>query len=195
VTTFTPGDPLIAAAGDIACDPTASGFNGGAGTSSKCAEKATSDLVLANPSIAAVLALGDNQYGCGGYSAFQQSFAPTWGRFLAKIHPVAGNHEYQTNGGSDCADTAMAAITDKSPAVAQQAYQCMDPSFQQRVSEQAFTQQMQTSSMPSVDKLARVGDYHSPAGGTMVYYALDGGGQSVGYIVYLGQNGKVVKIE
>src|SRR6185437_5769230 len=100
-----------------------------------------------------------------------------------------------STGNSDCADTAMAAITDKSAAVAQQAYQCMDASFQQRVSEQAFTQQMQTSSMPSVDKLARVGDYHSPAGGTMVYYALDGGGQSVGYIVYLGQNGKVLKIE
>jgi hypothetical protein len=98
------------------------------------------------------------------------------------------------NASSDCADTAMAAITDKSAAVAQQAYQCMDASFQQRVSEQAFTQQMQTSSMPNVDKLARVGDYHSPAGGTMVYYALDGGGQSVGYIVYLGQNGKVLKI-
>jgi hypothetical protein len=46
-----------------------------------------------------------------------------------------------------------------------------------------------------VNKLARVGDYHSPAGGTMVYYALDGGGQSVGYIVYLGQNGKVLRIE
>ncbi len=106
MTTFTPGDPVIAAAGDIACDPTDSGFNGGNGSSSKCAEQATSDLVLANPSIAAVLALGDNQYGCGGYTAFQQSFAPTWGRFLAKIHPVAGNHEYQTSGGSDCAPNA-----------------------------------------------------------------------------------------
>ena len=53
-----------------------------------------------------MLALGDNQYGCGGYTAFQQSFAPTWGRFLSKIHPVAGNHEYQTSGGSDCAPNA-----------------------------------------------------------------------------------------
>jgi hypothetical protein len=96
---------------------------------------------------------------------------------------------------SDCADTAMAAITDKSAAVAQQAYQCMDTTFQQRVTEQAFTQQMQTARLPTVDKLARVGNYHSPAGGTMVYYAIDGGGQSIGYIVYLGQNGKVLKIE
>jgi hypothetical protein len=29
----------------------------------------------------------------------------------------------------------------------------------------------------------------------MVYYALDGGNQSVGYIVYLSQNGKVLRIE
>jgi hypothetical protein len=96
---------------------------------------------------------------------------------------------------SDCADTAMAAIADKSPAVAQRAYQCMDATFQQRVTQQAFTQQMQTVRLPTVDKLARVSEYHTPAGGTMVYYALDGGGQSVGYIVYLGQNGKVLKIE
>jgi hypothetical protein len=96
---------------------------------------------------------------------------------------------------ADCADTAMAAIADKSPSVAQRAYQCMDATFQQRVTEQAFTQQMQTARVASVDKLARVSDYKTPSGGTMVYYALDGGGQSVGYIVYLGQNGKVLRIE
>jgi hypothetical protein len=95
----------------------------------------------------------------------------------------------------DCADTAMAAIADKSPSAAQRAYQCMDATFQQRVTEQAFTQQMQTARVASVDKLARVSDYKTPSGGTMVYYALDGGGQSIGYIVYLGQNGKVLRIE
>ena len=96
---------------------------------------------------------------------------------------------------SDCADTAMAAIADKTPAAAQRAYQCMDATFQQRVTEQAFVQQMETQNMPDVSKLARVGDYHTPAGGTMVYYALDGANQSVGYIVYLSQNGKVLRIE
>jgi hypothetical protein len=101
--------------------------------------------------------------------------------------PAAGN--------ADCADTAMAAIADKSPSAAQRAYQCMDTSFQQRVSQAEFTSQMQTQRMPSIDKMARVGDYHASGGGTMVYYALDGGGQSVGYIVYLGQDGKVSKIE
>jgi len=106
---------------------------------------------------------------------------------------VAGGSTVGSTG--DCADTAMAAIADKSPAAAQRAYQCMDTTFQQRVTEQAFVQQMQSQNMPNVNKLARVGDYHTPAGGTMVYYAIDGANQSVGYIVYLGQNGKVVRIE
>jgi hypothetical protein len=89
----------------------------------------------------------------------------------------------------------MTAIADKSPAATQRAYQCMDATFQQRVTEQAFVQQMQAQKMPNVSKLARVGDYRTPAGGTMVYYAVDGVNQSAGYIVYLGQNGKVLKIE
>jgi hypothetical protein len=105
---------------------------------------------------------------------------------LASLTPSANN---------DCADTAMVALAKQSTAATQNAYQCMDTAFQQRVTEQAFVQQMQQQRIPSVDKLNRVGDYHTPAGGTMVYYALDGGGQSVGYIVYLGQDGKVLKIE
>jgi hypothetical protein len=96
---------------------------------------------------------------------------------------------------SDCADTAMAAIADKSPNAAQRAYQCMDPAFQQRVPEQIFVQQMQTQALPNVANVARVGDYKTPAGGSMVYYAVDANGQSVGYIVYLGQDGRVLRIE
>src|ERR1051326_2248794 len=44
-------------------------------------------------------------------------------------------------GSTDCADTAMAAIADKSPTAAQRAYQCMDASFQQRVPEQTCVQE------------------------------------------------------
>src|SRR5690348_8758040 len=36
-------DPLIVADGDIACDPAASGFNGGSGSGSSCQELATSN--------------------------------------------------------------------------------------------------------------------------------------------------------
>jgi hypothetical protein len=99
-------DPIIAAAGDIACDPTSGSFNGGQGTAGACQQMATSDIIKNDPSIAAVLTLGDEQYGCGGLSAFEASFDPSWGRFKAKIHPVPGNHEYQTSGGTDCAPNA-----------------------------------------------------------------------------------------
>lgn len=71
----------------------------------------------------------------------------------------------------------------------------MDTTFQQRVPEQAFVQQMQSQNMPGGQQPTRIGDYHPPAGGTLVYYALDGANQSVGYIIYLGQNGKVLRIE
>jgi hypothetical protein len=98
-------DPMIAAAGDIACDPSSNDFHGGNGTSSACRAKATGDLVLANHAIKGVLALGDTQYQCGGYKAFQQSFDPAWGRFKSIIHPVLGDNEYETSG-TDCAPGA-----------------------------------------------------------------------------------------
>ncbi|HEX8966341.1 MAG TPA: hypothetical protein VF937_00575 [Chloroflexota bacterium] len=130
-----------------------------------------------------VLAAAVVSVALGGYLALN-------GAPLSALNPVTG-----VGASADCADTAMAAIADKSPAAAQRAYQCMDPSFQQRVPEQAFVQQMQAQSAAGVKNLSRVGDYHPSAGGSMVYYALDTGGQSVGYIVYLGQDGKVLKIE
>jgi len=96
---------------------------------------------------------------------------------------------------NDCADTAIAAIANKSSGSAQQAYECMDPSFQQRVPEDTFVQQIEAQTPPDVSSVARVGDYHTETGGSMVYYAVNTSGQSVGYIVYLGQDGKVLKIE
>jgi acid phosphatase type 7 len=106
VTTPSSGGVLVAAAGDIACDPTDPGFNGGNGTAAVCAQKATSDLVVADPRISAVLPLGDEQYGCGGFSAFQQAYDLSWGRFLGMSRPIPGNHEYQTTGGTDCGSGA-----------------------------------------------------------------------------------------
>jgi len=99
------GDPVIAAAGDIACDPALPGFNGGLGTSTQCREMATSDLLL-NAGLSAVLALGDNQYPCGGASAWMQSYDPSWGRVKAITRPVLGNHDYGT--GTNCSPDASA---------------------------------------------------------------------------------------
>jgi PKD repeat protein len=93
------GDPVIAAAGDIACDPLDSKFNGGAGASNGCRERYTSDL-LVNTGLTAVLALGDNQYYCGSYAAFMGSYDLSWGRVKSITYPSVGNHEYLTHGGS-----------------------------------------------------------------------------------------------
>jgi hypothetical protein len=93
------GDALIAVGGDIACDPSSDYFNAGLGMDDQCRHMATSDLVLA-ANYDAVLTLGDNQYQDGTLEAFQQSYDLTWGRFKDITLPVAGNHEYATEGAS-----------------------------------------------------------------------------------------------
>ena len=94
-------DPVIAAAGDIACDPASTNFNNGEGNPSSCRQKYTSDLLM-DADLAAVLPLGDVQYECGGYQAFLQSYDPSWGRVKSISRPVVGNHEYLTSDGTDC---------------------------------------------------------------------------------------------
>ncbi len=94
-------DPVIAAAGDIACDPSSSSFNGGNGTSGACRQRYTSDM-LVNGGFAAVLPLGDIQYYCGGYQAWLQSYDLSWGRVKSITRPAVGNHEYLTSGGTGC---------------------------------------------------------------------------------------------
>jgi acid phosphatase type 7 len=95
------GDPVIAAAGDIACDPATAAFNNGLGTSSSCRQKYTSDL-LVSMAPSALLDLGDNQYYCGSDQAFLASYDLSWGRLKSITHPSVGNHEYLTSGGTGC---------------------------------------------------------------------------------------------
>jgi hypothetical protein len=99
-----------------------------------------------------------------------------------------------TSASADCANTVMAAIASPSPAAAQQAYECMAPSFQQTMSEPSFVQQLQALRVPSVTRINRLGSYQAPTGGTLVYYAVDSSARSVGYVVSLGADGRVVQI-
>jgi acid phosphatase type 7 len=87
--------PIIAAAGDIACDRDGDKGDEESATSETCHMQATSDLLKALK-LTAVLSLGDNQYENGTLEKFQKSYAPTWGQLLPITHPVAGNHEYET---------------------------------------------------------------------------------------------------
>ena len=47
-----------------------------------------------------IATLGDNAYDTGSAAEFAGCFAPSWGRFLPRIHPATGNHEYLTPGAS-----------------------------------------------------------------------------------------------
>jgi acid phosphatase type 7 len=89
------GDPVIVAAGDIACDPDSSSFNGGNGESSRCRQRFTAALLRG---ATAVLPLGDNQYENGDHAKYRKSYAPSWGAHKGITRPVPGNHEYLTSG-------------------------------------------------------------------------------------------------
>jgi hypothetical protein len=102
-------DPVIAAAGDIACDPHDTKFNGGSGTNSTCRQKATGALLGSLGNLSAILPLGDIQYDCSPVNEYAQSFGPAWGAYKSLIRPAPGNHEYRVNpdafGLNDCSTT------------------------------------------------------------------------------------------
>jgi acid phosphatase type 7 len=104
-------DPMIAAAGDIACDPANPVFNGGNGNSNACRQKYTSHL-LVDGDYSAVLPLGDIQYYCGGLQAFENSYDLSWGQFRDITHPVVGNHEYINTSEPDPLTTGCTTNTD-----------------------------------------------------------------------------------
>jgi len=78
--------PLVAAAGDIACDRV-------------CGQEDTAAL-LERGRYDAILALGDLQYGGATLSLFRRWYGTSWGRpeLKAVTHPAPGNHEYEAAG-------------------------------------------------------------------------------------------------
>ena len=84
---------MIAAAGDIVCDPTSSSFGGTNPT--VCQHRATAAL-LAGADV--ILPLGDLQYPNGSLDAFTNGYDPWWGQLAPNTYPVPGNHEYTTAG-------------------------------------------------------------------------------------------------
>lgn len=94
------GSVTVVAAGDIACSPASSYFNGGLGTADKCRQKYTADLI-GQLGANAVFALGDNQYEEGTLNQFMKSYDLSWGRYKAITYPVPGNHEYRVPGAAD----------------------------------------------------------------------------------------------
>jgi acid phosphatase type 7 len=84
---------VIAAAGDIACDPTNEYFRRGRGTARWCRQEDTANLVREiDPDM--VVPLGDTQYDEGTLAQYRSSYAASWGKFKSITYPVLGNHEY-----------------------------------------------------------------------------------------------------
>lgn len=82
------GDPVVMAAGDIACEP-------GSARGRKCRDDLTAELLY---EATHVLTVGDNQYNCGRLSAYRAAYDTTWGKHLAKTYPVVGEDEYSGGG-------------------------------------------------------------------------------------------------
>jgi hypothetical protein len=87
--------PVVMAAGDIACSPDDPSFRGGTGTPVACRARATSDLAI-EASPAAVLALGNLQYGSGSLIDYQISFDRSWGRLRPIMYAVPGEQEKES---------------------------------------------------------------------------------------------------
>jgi 3',5'-cyclic AMP phosphodiesterase CpdA len=89
--------PVIAAAGDIACDPASRNFHRGRGAATACHMGATARLLRTlHPKV--VLTLGDNQYENGTLAKFHRSYDRSWGRLKGRTRPAPGNHDYRTAG-------------------------------------------------------------------------------------------------
>ena len=87
-------DPVIATAGDIACPP------GRTPTGTSCQHLKTG-AVLGAINAGWVLPLGDSQYTNGTPAEYAGSYNTTeWGTEKGKSFPAAGNHEYNTPGGT-----------------------------------------------------------------------------------------------
>ena len=100
-------DPVVVAAGDVACAPSEPLFSGS--DPNACQMRATANLIVGlAPNY--LLPLGDNQYasksapqGTQPSSAdYQHSYNKTWGTLESKVpglvvRPVPGNHEYGAN--------------------------------------------------------------------------------------------------
>ena len=77
-------DPVIVAAGDIACPD------------APCLSHRRTARLIGRIGPRAVLTLGDNQYSDGALDDYRASYDPTWGRFRGRTYPTPGNHDYHT---------------------------------------------------------------------------------------------------
>jgi acid phosphatase type 7 len=101
------GPPVLAAVGDVACQPgeEESGEKAGENCAGDTAQnlyasQAATALQIQNMKPDRVALLGDEQYQVGQYSDFQSSYDLTYGAFKFITRPAPGNHEFYTEHGA-----------------------------------------------------------------------------------------------
>lgn len=91
-----PESVKVLAVGDIACDPTSPVFDDPVFCKQDLVANRVGKLVSGGASV--FLPLGDLQYEEGSYDAFQSVYDKFFGDFRSITYPVAGNHEWDTEG-------------------------------------------------------------------------------------------------
>lgn len=92
-----PPDPVIAAVGDLVCDPRPHSPLRDLEDAMGDCDAAKTFALVADRHLAAILILGDEQYEDGALEAFKLGYAKTWGLRNAIARPVPGNHEYYSS--------------------------------------------------------------------------------------------------
>ena len=90
-------DPVVAAAGNIACDPASPYFAAGAGTPANCHQSETAGAAPGR-ACPPCSRSATPRYCCGTLAAYTAAYDPTWGALKAITHPVLGNRDYTTAG-------------------------------------------------------------------------------------------------
>jgi hypothetical protein len=91
-------NPVVVAAGEIACPTSHPAYNGGEGTATECRHQHTANLI---GDADAVLVLGNGQYPTGSIKQYEDAYGPTWGRHKNITPPTPGEHDYQSGSGAD----------------------------------------------------------------------------------------------
>jgi hypothetical protein len=94
----------------------------------------------------------------------------------------------------DCADTAMTYTLHKTRETARAAYHCMSGFVVRGVTEEDFIQDAERYPSPIAGDIRRVAEFVAPDGQRVVYFAVVGPSQTVGYTIYVDRDGKVWRI-
>jgi len=72
----------------------------GAGDIADCSNGPVATANIVKGIAGTVFTTGDNAYGDGSTSNFNNCYDPTWGQFKSRTKPSPGNHDYHTSGGA-----------------------------------------------------------------------------------------------